>query len=292
MPRLLSRALLVLGAATAATAAAWLISSATASADTLPSVVSPSPAAVAAGSTSGAPFAATNATGSTAANTAVSKTDDANKPFETGLSSAVSTVADPVADAGSTAVDVVTEPSQHAVLPLPASLPVVPGANPAGLDQLTNGLRATVGRLGNLPVGSDLPAQLVGHLANPVAPAVPGQPTSVTGKNRPAPQSFSFAAARHDALGGQTGHGADQHATGSLPLAPAPGSSPLSPLTVPATPGNGGGSGSGFAAPAGLGLGAGNGSQFFPELHVVDVFSPATELAPVMPGKQPGVTPD
>ena len=143
MPRLLSRALLVLGGATAATAAAWLLSSGTAAADPMPQV----------------PSGVTNV---------VSTSDSASTPFETPLSTAVSSVADPVTDAGSTAVDAVTQPSQHA-LPLPA-------ADSAGLDSLTTGLRATVGQLGDrLPVSKDLPAQLVQHLGRtPVStPAVP-----------------------------------------------------------------------------------------------------------------------
>jgi hypothetical protein len=317
MPRLLSRAVLVLGGATAATAAAWLISSATASADTLPPVVSPGTAAVmaapagspvltnnviasSAGITKGISTAGSGNPGSGRATSTTSQASgvgDASKPFETGLSSVVSTVADPVTSAGSTAVDAVTEPSQHAVLALPASLPVVPSAGPAGLGQLTNGLRAAVGQLGDrLPVGRDLPTELVGHLgrgtiSTPAVPAVPAQPTTVTGKYRPTVQAFPFAAGQHRKLGAGTGSEVGTHATGSLPLMPAaPGSSPFGPLAVPTMPGNGGGSGNGFAAPSGLATG--DGSQLLPEPHVVDVFSPATELASVMPGKQPGVTPD
>ncbi|HEX3784407.1 MAG TPA: hypothetical protein VHX38_32510 [Pseudonocardiaceae bacterium] len=299
MPRLLSRALLVLGGATAATAAAWLLSSATASADTLPTVVSSGQAAIVAPATS--PVAHDTMPGSldsgslNSGNVLPSKENGANKPSETELSAAVSTVSDPVTDAGSTAVDAVTEPSQHAELPLPASLPSVPSANPAGLDQLTNGLSAAVGQLGGrLPVSHDLPTQLIGHLgrgavSTPAAPATPAQPT-VAGKYRPTVRDFPFAAGQHGKLAGVTGRDLSRPATGSLPLAPGtPGSSPL---TVPVMPGSGGGSGNGFAAPAGLGLTAGNGSQILPEPHVVDVFSPATEPASVMPGKQPGVTPD
>ncbi len=152
MPRLLSRALLVLGGATAATAAAWLLSSQTAAADSLPSVPATTVQAVSTASTS----------------------DTAAAPFETPLSTTVSSVADPVTDAGSTAVNAVTEPSQHAVLPLPA----VPDTTSAGLGQLTTGLRGTVGQLDErLPVGRDLPAQLIQHLtrtpvATPAAPSV------------------------------------------------------------------------------------------------------------------------
>ncbi len=283
--RLLSRALLVLGGVTAATAAAWLISSATASADTLPSVVSPGQAVV---TGSGLADLTNKASGA----------QSASKPFGTGLSSAVSSVSDPVADAGSTALNaanVVTEPSRHVVLPLAADLP----ATPAGLDQLTTGLRGAVGQLGDrIPVDTALPAQLVGHLgrgavSTPAVPATPAQP-STTGRYRTGTQSFPVAARQHGKPGIDASSVVGQHhPVGSLPLAPStPGSSPFGPLTFPAVPGSGGGSGNGFAASAGLGLVAGSGSPISPELHVVDVLSPAVEPASVMPGKQPGVTPD
>ena len=260
MPRLLSRALLVLGGATAATAAAWLLSSQTASADPLPSVPQ-APAAVA-------------------------------SPFETPLSTAVSTITDPMTDAGAKAVDVVTVPSQHAL-----PIPVVP-ADSTGIDALTTGLRATVGQLGTtLPVSKDLPAQLVQHLGRtPVS--TPAQPSDAIGTAPTTPrhlpmQPVPFAAAQHSHLatnpGDVSGAGQGDH---GVPLAPGkPGNStPFAPLTVPAMPGGNGTSG--FAGPAGLGLTSATTEHLFPQLHVVDVLAPATAPVAVMPGKQPGVTPD
>ena len=283
MPRLLSRALLVLGGATAATAAAWLLSSGTASADPLPSV--PQVPAVS------APALST----SDAANTAAAA---ASNPFETPLSTAVSSVADPVTDASSTAVTSVTEPSQHAVLPLPADATALGTATtPAGLGQLTSGLRDAVGRLGDrLPVSPALPVQLVQHLGHapvstPAVPNVVAPADSSTPRHLPM-QAEPFAG-QHGRAGGVLGHveGPSQGDRGT-PLAPHnPGNSPLSPLSVPGMPG-GSGSGGGVAGPAGVGLPSGVPAHFFPELHVIDVLAPATEPARVMPGKQPGVTPD
>ena len=279
MPRLLSRALLVLGGATAATAAAWLLTSGTASADPLPSV--PQLPAVT------APAVSTSDAASTAAATA-------SAPFETPLSTAVSSVADPVTDAGSTAVTAVTEPSQHAVLPLPA----VPAATPAGLDQLTSGLRDAVGGLGDrLPVSPGLPAELVQHLSRtPVStPAMPdiAAPT-VSSTPRHLPLQAAPFAGQHSRVGGVLGQvdgpRSDDHGT---PPAPRnPNISPFGPLTVPAMPGGSGSGSGGFAGPAGVGLPSGAATYLFPELHVIDVLAPAIEPARVMPGKQPGVTPD
>ena len=263
MPRLLSRALLVLGGATAATAAAWLLSSGTASADTMPAVPN-------------APAGVTHV---------VSTSDSAAAPFETPLSTAVSSVTDPVTDAGSTAVDAVTQPSQHA-LPLPA-------ANATGLDQLTTGLRATVGQLGDkLPVSKELPAQLVQHLgrtpvSTPAVPVIAVPLTPTTPRHLPM-QPVPFAG-QHSHLANRAGDVFPaQHGNHGTPSAPGT-TAPSSPLTVPAMPG---GSGTGFAAPAGVGLPSGNAGHLFPELHVIDVLAPATEPTAVMPGKQPGVTPD
>lgn len=256
MPRLLSRALLVLGGATAATAAAWLLSSGTASAAEMPSVP--------------------QVPGITAPVTSTS---------DMGVSTTVSSVA-----------DAVTEPSQHAVLPLPA-VPAVPAAAPAGLGQLTTGLRDTVGRLGDkLPVDKDLPTQLVQHLGRtPVStPAVPTVAVPVLPTPRHLPMQPAPFAGQHGKTGGvadQTG-GAHSDANGA-PRAPHnPGNSPFGPLTVPAMPGGNGSGNSGFAGPAGVGLASGIAEHLFPELHVVDVLAPAIEPARVMPGKQPGVTPD
>jgi hypothetical protein len=272
MPRLLSRALLVLGGATAATATAWLLSSGTAAADPLPQV--------------------------SAATSHVVSTSDTNgtaaAPFETPLSTAVSSVADPVTDTGSTAVTAVTEPSQHAVLPLPA----VPATAPADLGQLASGLRDTVGGLGDrLPVSTSLPTELVQHLGRvPVStaavPAIAAPAVSTTPRHLPM-QAAPFAG-QHSRVGGVVGqvNGPGQRDRGA-PLAPHnPGNSPFGPLTVPAMPGGGGSGNGGFAGPAGLGLPTGTVAHLFPELHVVDVLAPATEPAAVMPGKQPGVTPD
>lgn len=268
MPRLLSRALLVLGGATAATAAAWLLSSGTAAADPLPPV----------------PHAAAGVT------QVMSTSDSAATPFETPLSTAVSSVADPVTDTGSTALDAVTQPSQHA-LPLPT-------ADSTGLNtvpvELTTGLRATVGQLGDkLPVSKDLPAQLVQHLgrtavSTPAVPvdAIPVAPT--TPRHLPM-QPVPFAGQHShlaDHAGDVSGAGQDNHGAPIAPGNPAPSS----PLTVPAMPG-GSGTG-GFSGPVGLGLTGGSAGYLFPELHVIDVLAPATEPAAVMPGKQPGVTPD
>jgi hypothetical protein len=263
MPRLLSRALLVLGGTAAATAAAWLLSSGTASADQLPPVPQ-------------APAGVTVAT-----------------PFETPLSSAVSSVADPVTDAGSKAVDVVTVPSQHDVLPLPA----VP-ADSTGLGKLTTGLQATVGQLGDrLPVSKDLPTQLVQHLGRPVStPAQPGDAVAIvptTPRHLPM-QPVPFAGL-HSHLaanpGDVSGAGQDDHGTPHAPGSPG-NSTPFGPLTVPAMPGGSGSGAGGLAGPAGLGLTSGTAEHLFPRLHVVDVLAPATVPAAVMPGKQPGVTPD
>jgi hypothetical protein len=264
MPRLLSRALLVLGGATAATATAWLLSSGTAAADTMPSAPQ-------------VPAGVTHV---------VSTSDSSATPFETPLSTAVSSATDPVTDAGSTAVDAVTQPSQHA-LPLPA-------ADSTGLDQLTTGLRATVGQLGDrLPVSKDLPAQLVQHLgrtpvSTPAVPVVAAPVAPATPRHLPM-QPVPFA--------GQHSHLADhagdlfpaQHGESGTPLAPGH-TAPAVPLTVPGMPG-GSGTGS-FAGPAGLGLPSGAPGYLFPELHVIDVLAPATVPSAVMPGKQPGVTPD
>lgn len=271
MPRLLSRALLVLGGATAATAAAWLLSSQTAAADSLPSVPATTVQAVSTASTS----------------------DTAAAPFETPLSTTVSSVADPVTYAGSTAVNAVTEPSQHAVLPLPA----VPDTTSAGLGQLTTGLRGTVGQLDErLPVGRDLPAQLIQHLtrtpvATPAAPSVAVPVPASTTPHRITVQDGPFAG-QHSRIGGVVGQDAGGFAGDrGTPHAPRnPGSVPFGPL-VPAMPGNGG-NGGGFAGPAGLGLASGATEAILPELHVVDVLGPAIEPVPVLPGKQPGVTPD
>ena len=256
MPRLLSRALLVLGGATAATAAAWLLSSQTASADQLPSVPQ-APAAVA-------------------------------SPFETPLSSAVSSVADPVTDAGSKAVDVVTVPSQHAL-----PLPTVP-ADAAGIGQLTTGLRAAVGQLGDkLPVSKDLPAQLVQHLGRtPVS--TPAQPSDAVVLTPSTPRHLPMQpvpfAAQHSHLANNSGDVSTAgHSDHGVPLVPG-NSGNSTPLTVPATPGGSGAGG--FAGPAGLGLTSGTAEHFFPRLHVFDVLAPAIAPVAVMPGKQPGVTPD
>ncbi|HEY2694566.1 MAG TPA: hypothetical protein VGJ45_03800 [Pseudonocardiaceae bacterium] len=261
MPRLLSRALLVLGGATAATAAAWLLSSGTAAADPMPQV----PSGVA---------------------HVVSTSDSAATPFETPLSTAVSSVADPVTDAGSTAVDAVTQPSQHA-LPLPA-------ADSTGLDSLTTGLRATVGQLGDrLPVSKDLPAQLVQHLgrtpvSTPAVPVVAVPLTPATPRHLPM-QPVPFAS-QHSHLADNAGDVSPaQHGEHGTPLAPG-NTAPAVPLTVPAMPGGSGAGG--FASPAGLGLTSGTAGYLFPELHVIDVLAPAAVPAAVMPGKQPGVTPD
>ena len=277
MPRLLSRALLVLGGATAATAAAWLLSSGTASADPLPSV--PGVPAV------------------TAPAMSISDSGAAATPFHTPLSTAVSSVADPVTDAGSAAVTAVSEPSQHAVLPLP-DVSAVQSTDPAGLGQLTTGLRDTVGQLSDrIPVSKDLPATLVQHLGHapvstPAAPSVAAPVLPVTPRHLPMqPEPF---AGQHGKAGGV----ASRTGTSSLgdrgtPLAPHnPGNSPFAPLTVPAMPGGSGNGSGGFAGPAGVGLPTGAVQNLFPELHVVDVLAPATEPAHVMPGKQPGVTPD
>jgi hypothetical protein len=268
MPRLLSRALLVLGGATVATAAAWLLSSGTAAADPMPSVPQ-------------APAGATHV---------VSTSDSAATPFETPLSTAVSSVADPVTDAGSTAVEPVTQPSQHA-LPLPLPLPT---AGSTGLDSLTTGLRATVGQLGDkLPVSKDLPTQLVQHLgrtpvSTPAVPVVAVPVAPATPRHLPL-QPVPFAA-QHSHLAEHPGDVSPApHGERGTPLAPG-NTAPAVPLTVPAMPG-GSGTG-GFASPAGLGLPSGSAGYLFPELHVIDVLAPAAVPASVMPGKQPGVTPD
>jgi hypothetical protein len=261
MPRLLSRALLVLGGATAATAATWLLSSGAASADPLPSVPSV-PAATA---------------------HALSTSDTAAVPFETPLSTTVSSVAAPVTEAGSTAVDAVTVPSQHEVLETSSS---------AGLDQLTTGLRGAVGQLDDrLPVSRDLPGQLIQHLtrtpiATPAAPSV-ATPAPTTARH------VKVQAGQHSRVGGVVGRIAGPFAgERGRPHGPHnPGSVPLGPLTVPAMPGTSG-NGGGLAGPAGLGLTTGGTEAIFPDLHVVDVLTPAIEPAPVLPGKQPGVTPD
>jgi hypothetical protein len=274
MPRLLSRALLVLGGATAATAAAWLLSSQTAAAESLPPVPSATVQAVSTAPT-------------------VSTSDAAAAPFSTPLSTTVSSVADPVTDTGSTAVDAVTEPSQHAVLPLPA----VQDTTSAGLGGLTSGLRGTVGRLDErLPVGRDLPAQLIQHLtrtpvSTPAAPSVAVPVPAATTPHHITVQDGPFAG-QHSRIGGVLRRGAGPFA-GDRGRQHAPhnqGSVPFGPL-VPAMPGNGG-NGGGFAGPAGLGLTSGATSAILPELHVVDVLAPAIEPVPVLPGKQPGVTPD
>ena len=270
-PRLLSRALLVLGGATAATAAAWLLSSQTASADPLSSVPSV-PAATA---------------------PAMSTSDTTATPFETPVSTTVSSVADPVTDAGSTAITAVTEPSQHAVLPLPT----VPDTTSAGLGRLTTGLRGTVGQLDErLPVDRDLPAQLIQHLtrtpvSTPAAPSVALPVPSSTVPHRITGQDGPFAG-QHSRIGGVVGEAAEPFAGDrGRPHTPHdPGSVPFGPL-VPAMPGTGG-NGGGFAGPAGLGLTSGAAEAILPELHVVDVLAPAIEPVPVLPGKQPGVTPD
>jgi hypothetical protein len=253
MPRLLFRALLVLGGATAATAAVWLLSSGTASAAEMPSVP--------------------QVPGLTAR---VMSTSDM------GVSTTVSSVA-----------DAVTEPSQDAVLPLPA----VPTAAPAGLGQLTTGLRDTVGQFGDkLPVDKDLPAQLVQHLgrtpvSTPAVPtvAVPALPSTP----RHLPMQPAPFAGQHDRSGGVVDQTGDAYSgANGAPRGPRnPGDSPFGPLTVPVMPGSGSGNG-GFAGPAGVGLASGIAEHLFPELHVVDVLAPAIEPARVMPGKQPGVTPD
>jgi hypothetical protein len=266
MPRLLSRALFVLGGATAATAAAWLLSSGTASADTMPQV----------------PSLATHVVSTSDSTAAVT-------PFETPLSTAVSTVADPVTDAGTAAVTAVSVPSQHAVLPLPAA--------PAGLDQLTTGLQTAVGQLGDrLPVSKDLPAQLVqriGHapVSTPAAPSTAAPLGQLTPRHLPM-QPTPFAG--HGRIGGVVGNADGSHqGDRGAPLDPQhPSNSPIDPLTVPAMPGGSGNGSSGFAGPAGVGLPTGAVAALSPELHVVDVLAPATEPASVLPGKQPGVTPD
>ena len=277
MPRLLSRALLVLGGVTAATAAAWLLSSGTASADPLPSVPQVPALTASALSTSDS------------AGTAV-----ASKPFETPLSTAVSSAADPVTEAGSTAVNAVTKPSQHAVLPLSA----VPATTPADLDQLTTGLRAAVGQLGDrLPVSPGLSDQLLPHLgrtpvSTPTVPSVVAPADSSTPRHLPM-QAAPFAGA-HSRAGGVLGQvdGPGQ-GDGGKPLAQhKSGNSPFSPLTVPGMPGGSGSGSVGFAGPAGVGLPSGSPAHLFPELHVLDVLAPAIEPVRVMPGKQPGVTPD
>ncbi|HEX4225121.1 MAG TPA: hypothetical protein VHZ97_22335 [Pseudonocardiaceae bacterium] len=271
MPRLLSRALFVLGGATAATAAAWLLSSGTASADTMPQV----------------PSVATHAV-----STSDSLGGAAATPFETPLSTAVSTVADPVTDAGTAAVSAVSVPSQHPVIPLPAV-----NTAPAGIESLTTGLRTAVGQLGDrLPVSKALPTQLVQHLGHaPVStPAVPSTAAPVgqiTPRHLPM-QPVPFAG--HDRIGGVVGQAGGSHqGEHGDPSAPQhPGNSPIDPLTVPAMPGGSGSGSSGFAGPAGVGLPTGAAAALSPELHVVDVLAPATEPASVLPGKQPGVTPD
>jgi hypothetical protein len=162
---------------------------------------------------------------------------------------------------------------------------------------LTNGLRDAVGQLGGrLPVDRGLPTALVQHLgrteiSTPAAPATYQQSTAI-GQYRFSAREFPMRAAQHGKPG-SSGHGGSQHGVGGQPLAPrTPGSTPFGPLAVPVMPGSGGSGGGGFAAPAGVGLTANSGCQLFPDLHVVDVCSPATVPAPVMPGKQPGVTPD
>ncbi len=262
-PRLLSRALLVLGGATAATAAAWLLSSQTASADPLSSVPS-APAVVQGLSTSD-----TSAT-----------LDTAVTSFETPLSTTVSAV---------------TEPSQRAVLPLPT---VPATTTPVGLDQLTTGLRGTVGRLGDrLPVERDLPTQLVQHFARtpvspPAAPSIAVPAAAPVAPHHITVQDGPFVG-QHSRIGGVVGSiaGPFDGGRGTQPAPRSPGSVPFPPLTVPGLPGTGGSSG-GSAGPAGLGLTTGDAGAILPEPHVVDVLAPATEPVAVLPGKQPGVTPD
>ncbi|HEX3786253.1 MAG TPA: hypothetical protein VHW44_00200 [Pseudonocardiaceae bacterium] len=136
MQRFATRALVVLGGAVAATAAAWLISSATASADTLPGGIPVSGADPVAALTSTAPA------------------DPAASTDPTGLTQPVTATA----TALHTAVTTLAAPPQPPTLPPP---PPPPASVSTGWTTVTDQLGTALGHLGqpvNLPGAGQPPA--------------------------------------------------------------------------------------------------------------------------------------
>jgi hypothetical protein len=282
--RMLSRGLFVVGGTVAATATAWLISSAPASADTLPAAPAP-------------PVASSGVLG------AVTGTTSGTTSLVTGT---VEQLAAPVAQ--------VAAPVAHTVTPVvtqTAAAVLAPPAAPAKLDKVTGALTDTVHQL-------RLTDDLAGHLAAPdvtagltrilpvAAPTT--RPVAPSTGHQTAPTAAAPPAA-HPVVGSSTAPTAalstahagrrPAHAT-ALGLHHSAGGSPATrhsshrapaPFAPPASPASSSGNG-GQQGPGNPTVGVAFGLPAVPGLNVVRVPAPTDAPAPVMPGKQPGVTPD
>jgi hypothetical protein len=300
VPRLLSRTLVVLGGAVAATATAWLISSASASADTLPA---PDPGSLATGQPVGAVSSAlgsiTTAPHAALAPRAVSGTSTLPYISPPYISpphiSTRSSTSLPVA------ISTLVQPANH---------------DPAtGVGKVTGALSTAVGRIGSeMPVGHGVAVtQLPVWPSIPISVSTPaGRSGSVRGP-APAESRYAVTAAARPVTTGPVaavrsvpdravarpvvGRATTRH-VGHRPVLPfrpvvpsAPVRSPWSPVTVPTTPGGGGGVG-GSSGAGGVGLVDQAGTPHVPAFDAIRVVPVTTPLGRVTAGRQPGTTPD
>jgi hypothetical protein len=294
MPRLLSRTLFVLGGAVAATATAWLISSATATAATMPTSGSAAPAS---GALSGAVSDVAHPDGTTSP-TALVTHDPVALPGSSALPgpvtlpgpSALPTLAALHAPRALAGVPILTLPANHD----PA----------AGVGDVTGELRTAVSQIGShVPVSRGVavtPLPVRPRTSTPAsAPAGRSGPVSGQAVSRPLPTATAVAA-RPVQVGPATAarsvveHPAHRRAhpvRSAVPTSPAaPAPTPWSPVTVPAAPGGGGPGGTPGAG--GVGLVEQPGAPQVPGPDAIRVVPVTAPLGRATSGKQPGITPD
>ncbi len=258
VPRLLSRALLVLSGAVLATVAGWLISSAAASADTLPTIPAvPTPVtsvlrtadhAVAEVLTSHPRSAAPLAHALPLPGTPGQATDGV-RGVAGALGNAVSRLRAQM-------------PGRSVVVPLNV-LPATPAATPT-------------------PVRA-------GSMSTPADDRAPDRAASVAATEVPPPAHVGAVPARFLVARSPV---AAPVATGRTPVAPAPAApypAPWNPIPVP--PATGGG---GVCAPSlgGVGFDDESGTWPGPGFDLVRAVEASTPLGTPGPGRQPGITPD
>jgi hypothetical protein len=296
MPRLLSRTLFVLGGAIAATATAWLISSATASAATVPlpgsgapvsGALSDSVAGLAHPDALAAPAVrVTTSPGALTTHHAVALPGSSALPGP----SALPTVVAPHAPPALAGVPILTLPANHD----PA----------AGVGSVTGELRTAVSQIGaHVPVSHGVAVTPL-----PVWPPVPVSASAPAGRSGPAgvqavswsPPTATAVATRPVEAGPATAvrsvvehpvHRQAHRVRSAVPASPAaPAQTPWSPVTVPAAPGGGGPGGTPGAG--GVGLVEQPGAPQVPGLDAIRVVPVTSPLGRATSGKQPGITPD